>query len=220
MNKIGYDKFIELCCVDDPQDWHGMVVRKDGVWVEPPPDDVLLFPKERAALSEHPDNDLKLPALAFPCSVKKLRNFLDWIGAGVAETYLGAEKDTCLSIEGVKPLRKGGRPQGPLRQVLEYCYLKFQKEGNKEILRTGKIREFLIRIKELADENNKVKCDEFVAERIESVKIGPSGCVIKTKKHYKEASDAIIIIIKAKIYNQGKVSKRLNDIRKKYPLQS
>lgn len=220
MNKIGYDKFIELCCVDDPQDWHEMVIKKNGVWIEPPPNDIRLFPKERAALSEHPDNDLNLPALAFPCTMKKLRRFLDWIGEGVAETYLGAQANTCVGIEDVSPSRKAGRPKGPLRQVLEYCYLKFQEEGNTEILRAGKIREFLIRIKELSDENNKVKFDEFVAERIESIKIGPSGYGVKTKEHYVLANDTKETKIKSKRYNQGYVSKVLNDIRKKYSLHS
>ena len=219
MNKIGYDKFIELCCVDDPQDWHEMVVRKDGVWIEPPPNDMRLFPKERAALSEHPDNDLNLPALAFPCTMKELRRFLDWIGEGVAQTYLGDQANTYVGIEDVSPLRKAGRPKGPLRQVLEYCYLKFQKEGNTEILREGKIREFLIRIKELADEN-KVKFDEFVGEHIESIKIGPGGYIVKTKERYALTNDTKEIIIKSKRYNQGYVSKVLNDIRKKYSFQT
>ena len=73
MNDIGYKAFVEMCQVDTPQNWHGMVVMEDGVWVKVPPHHALISAQERAALSAHPKNDLTTPALKFPCTYKQLR---------------------------------------------------------------------------------------------------------------------------------------------------
>ena len=80
--QIGYSDFLRLCMVDDPNDFlYGFKVRKDGVWVIPPSNDVYLTPEERAVLSEHPKKDLTIPALAFPCSIKQLYDFLKFAEA-------------------------------------------------------------------------------------------------------------------------------------------
>ena len=163
MSEIGYDDFIEICSVDDPRDWHGMVVKTDGVWVEPPPDDVSLFPGERAALSAHPKKDLTTPALKFPCTDRDLRIFLEWVAEGLAKTNPRHEV-----VEVATEKRKGGRPKGPLYEAVEFAYLKFHNEGNTEILRPGKVTEFLDRLKDLADEENR-KISDYIAERIEIV---------------------------------------------------
>jgi hypothetical protein len=97
---IGYSQFLKLCNVSSPRNWYGMAVMPDGVWVQPPSDDALLLPSERAALSEHPKNDLTIPALAFPCSIEELQQFLDWLS-----NYLGS------SIEPVELPKKESETQ-------------------------------------------------------------------------------------------------------------
>lgn len=77
MIQVGYADFIKLCRVHTPTDWHDYEVKKDGVYIVPPPDDICILPTERAALSKHPYNDLKKPALAFPCSLEQLQRFLE-----------------------------------------------------------------------------------------------------------------------------------------------
>jgi hypothetical protein len=79
--QIAYSDFIRLCRVKDPKDWSPCTeVRIDGVWIVPPLDDVWLFPGDRGVLSEHPTKDLTKPALAFPCSLEQLQEFLQFLG--------------------------------------------------------------------------------------------------------------------------------------------
>jgi hypothetical protein len=115
------------------------------------------------------------------------------------------------------PSRLGGKPKSPLTEAVEHSYLKFYKEGNTQVLRAGKVREFLGRLKEFLEEG-KPNFDDFVSERIKNIKITKAGCSITTQDKYQEASDSREIIIKSKIYMQGDVSKILSSLRKKYPL--
>lgn len=78
---IGYDDFLRLCRLDNPKKFGaGFKLKTDGVWVDPPSDDVDLFFEERATLSEHPSHDLSKPALAFPCSLEEFNAFILWGG--------------------------------------------------------------------------------------------------------------------------------------------
>jgi len=214
MNDIGYKAFVEICQVHSPQNWHGMVVKTDGVWVEPPPDDISLFPGERSALSAHPKNDLTTPALKFPCTYKDLFIFLKWMGAGFVETYLGPEVS-----EVANATKKGGRPKGSLYEAVEFAYKKFRDEGNTEILRPGKVAEFLDRLKDLADGENQ-NISDYVAERIEIVKKRNGSFTITTQERVIKKVKGREIIEKKTIYSTGDISKLLTALRKSFPLKA
>lgn len=79
---IGYADFVEFFQVcGDPEKWdENLAVREDGVYVIPPPKEALITASERAQLSRHPSNDLSKPALAFPCSLRDLREFMWFYG--------------------------------------------------------------------------------------------------------------------------------------------
>lgn len=214
MRKIGYNEFIEMCSVDDPRDWHGMVVKADGIWVEPPPDDVSLFPGERVALSAHPKKDLTTPALKFPCTDRDLRIFLEWVAEGLAKTYLGPE-----IVEAAIDKGEGGRPKGPLYEAVEFAYTKFHGEGNTEILRPGKVAEFLDRLKDLADDENR-KISDYIAERIAIVKKRNGSFTITTQEKITKQAQRYVITMKRSTYTKDDVSKLLTALRKKFPLPS
>jgi hypothetical protein len=231
MSEIGYDDFIGICSVDDPLHWHGMVVKADGVWVEPPPDDVSLFSGERAALSAHPKKDLTTPALEFPCTDRDLRIFLKWVAEGMAEAYLGPEVtnlqqvevgtvDACLGTDATElatEKRKGGRPKGPLYEAVEFAYMKFRDEGNTEILRRGKVAEFLDRLKDLASGENR-KISDHIAERIEIDKKRNGSFTITTLERVIKEVKGRVTMEKKSTYTIADVSKLLTALRKKFPL--
>lgn len=82
---LGYDDFVRVFNVTDPRDFApGLVVRTDGVYVIPPPDDVDLTPEERATLTDHPTGNLSEPALPLPCPLATLEAFADRYGLGCA----------------------------------------------------------------------------------------------------------------------------------------
>lgn len=114
--------------------------------------------------------------------------------------------------------KKGGAPRGPLSEAIEHVYLKFLKEGNTEILRKGKIKEFLERLKELADEKGNVNFSKYVADRIEKVKISPVGNTITTKDQIAKTGKKQETTIKGETYQQNSLSKLLTNLRKNYPL--
>jgi hypothetical protein len=233
MEEIGYDRFIEICKVGNPKNWHGMAVKTDGVWVELPPDDALLFPGERAVLSAHPQKDLTIPALKFPCTDKDLRIFLERVAVGMAETYLRPEvtniesgevrtADAYLGTEVTKvseEKRKGGRPKGPLNEAVEFAYKKFRDEGNTEILRQGKVAEFLDRLKDLAGGENR-KISDYIAERIEIVKKRNGSFTITTQERVIREVKGLVTMKKKASYTTDDVSKLLTALRKIFPLPS
>lgn len=114
--------------------------------------------------------------------------------------------------------KKGGKPTGYLAEAIKFAYLKYRKEGNTEILRENKIREFIGRLKELADEKGNPNFSEYIANRIEYVKISPAGCTIKTKDKYLNASNTREIKDKGRNYSLARVSQILVDLRGKHPL--
>ena len=114
---------------------------------------------------------------------------------------------------------KGGRHKSPLSEAIEFVYKKYLSEGNTEILRSGKIREFLQRLKELADEKSNQDFSTYVADRIESVKMFKSGCTVTTKEQIIKCSERRDRVEKSSDYNQQEVSKQLTELRKKFPLK-
>jgi hypothetical protein len=212
MNDIGYAAFVEMCQVDTPQNWHGMVVMEDGVWVKVPPHHALISAQERAVLSAHPMNDLTTPALKFPCTYKDLFTFLKWMGEGFVETYLGIE-----DLEVAKATKKGGRAKGPLNEAVEFAYNEFRNEGNTEILRPGKVIEFLDRLKDLAGGENR-KISDYITERIEIVKKRNSSFTITTQERVIKEVKGRVTTEKKNTYTTADVSKLMTALRKKFPL--
>ncbi|OPY81951.1 MAG: hypothetical protein A4E71_03354 [Smithella sp. PtaU1.Bin162] len=93
MTQIGYADFIKVFNVHDPLDWvPGLEVRTDGVWIIPARNDDNCTPEERAILSEHPEKDLSIPALPFPCDYHRLEKFLSWLGMPL-EVFIGDKWD-------------------------------------------------------------------------------------------------------------------------------
>jgi len=70
-------------------------------------------------------------------------------------------------------LNKSGKPQGTLAEAVKHSYEKLLSQGNSEVLKAGSLRGFLQCLKDMATEENK-NADEYILERIESVKI-PRG---------------------------------------------
>lgn len=217
MKEIGYDRFIEICRVSDPRNWQGMAVKADGVWVALPPDDAPIFPGERAALSAHPMNDLATPALKFPCSREQLRMFLKWMGEGFVEAYLGLEVSEFAEVANDR--QQGGRPKGPLYEAVEFVYKKFRNEGNTEILRPGKVIEFLDRLKDLAGGENR-NISDYLTERIEIVKKRNGSFTITTQERVIKEVKGRVTMEKKSTYTTKDVSKLLTALRKIFPLPS
>lgn len=116
--------------------------------------------------------------------------------------------------------KKGRKPKGYLTEAIECAYFKYRDEGNTEILREGKIREFCERLKELADEKGNPNFLTVIADRIDCVKIAPAGCTVTTKDKYLEASNSRETKEKGRKYPQQRISQILVELRGKYPLPS
>lgn len=101
---IGYADFIRLCNVENPTElapWAKL--EQDGIYIVAPDASVLLFPGERAVLTEHPFKDLTKPVLSFPCTLEELISTTENIGmAGCIceeelKIFLQQEKDAYSS---------------------------------------------------------------------------------------------------------------------------
>lgn len=113
--------------------------------------------------------------------------------------------------------KKVGRRKNPLTEAIEFAYLHFWEQGNTEILRPGKIRDFLVRLKEMCDERND-NFNEYISERIWEVKISPSGCFVKTAEQIIITNQSIEKTRKSRKYKQNDVTKILTSMRKKQPI--
>jgi len=136
------------------------------------------------------------------------------------EDHIKNGKNACTidAPQKVDTRKKGGKPKGYLTEAIEYAYLKYRDEGNTEILREGKIREFCERLKELADEKGNPNFLTVIADRIENVKISPAGCTVTTKDKYLVASNAREIKEIGRKYPQQRISQVLVELREKYSL--
>ncbi|TWJ13665.1 hypothetical protein [Geobacter argillaceus] len=139
-------------------------------------------------------------------------------GTATIQMAEGTDVEETPNNQGKIP--KGGNRKGALAEALEEAYLKFWKEGNTEILRKGKIRDFLERLKELSDEKGNRNFSKYIADRIDSIKITPSNCTITTKDQYIKSTNQREYKEISRNYKQGDVSKHLTSLRKKYPLPS
>lgn len=155
------------------------------------------------SLSEFADWVRKHPDFKCPEIILKM-------APNAAVEVVASEKD--------KPSNVGGRHKSYITEAIEFTYNKYLKEGNTEILRENNVREFVNRLKELANEEGNANFIKYVADRIETVKITPSGCTIKTKDNYHQASNSREIKDNGRTYTLSRVSQILVTLRHKYPL--
>lgn len=173
----------------------------------------------------------------FSCIKVKTRDFCIWaekLKYNLPDTLLNltresggkpavdgnADEGVMLAItpESIGNFGNGGRPKGYLAEAIEHAYNKFKDEGNTEILREGKIHEFLTRLKELSDEKGNPNFSKYIADRIDHVKKSHAKWVIKTKDKYLEATDSREIKEIGRIYGQQRVSQHLIKLRENNPL--
>lgn len=113
--------------------------------------------------------------------------------------------------------KPAGRKPGPLNDAVTLAYEKLYKEGNTEILKPSKIKEFLQRLKEFSTE----KHPSYIAEigvRIENVVNVSGDCIITTSEAYLKSSESRELRLKPRKYGKNAVSKILTALRKKHPL--
>lgn len=158
-------------------------------------------------------NDLRISSIS-------LASYMEEEGIPVPENLHTESLEQCKK-ESPDPQtagKKGGRHKSLLSEAIEFVYLKYLAEGNTEILRPGKIREFIRRLKELAAEKGNRNSLTYVADRIDSVKMFPSGCIVTTNDLILKCSERRDRVDKGSDYRQQEVSKQLSELRKKYPL--
>ncbi len=110
-----------------------------------------------------------------------------------------------------------GKRQGVLSEAIEHAYNKLRNQGNTRVLIGGKPRDFWQCLKAMATVGN-VNADEYILERIESVKIPKNGgCSLITKAKIAVFAEHTRTK-EGKHYNENAVSKILTKLRKKYPL--
>ena len=131
----------------------------------------------------------------------------------------------CGGISGIQSFgscqcpQKGGRPKGPLYEAVEFAYKKFRDEGNTDILRPGKVIEFLDQLKDLALGKNR-KISDYIAERIEIVKKRNGSFTITTLERVIKEVKGRVTMEKKSTYTTEDVSKLLTALRKKFLLPS
>lgn len=81
---IGYTDFLRLWRVENPEKLcDGYLLKPDGLYLDIPEVGsnkfarflAILSAEERAAVMEHPEDDISKPVLRFPCSVRQLLEF-------------------------------------------------------------------------------------------------------------------------------------------------
>lgn len=110
-------------------------------------------------------------------------------------------------------LKKGGRIKGSLAEAVEHAYIKLLKKGNTEILRLGKPREFLDRLKEMATEGNPNE-DKFVAERIKVVNTPTVGEYTVVTQDRRIRRKSTIRLEESRTYGQTRISQILIELRR------
>lgn len=110
------------------------------------------------------------------------------------------------------PVKCGARKK-PLREAVEHLYDKFQEEGNTEILQSGKIQEFIERLRDSTIEGNR-NFSEYVAERIKNVKKTSGKWIITTQEIKKRGCN----YLESEPKGQNDISKILLELRKIKPL--
>ena len=155
--ELTYHDFILICDIGNPQNFAwGLRADESGIWVQTPPDRLGIATKEDI-LAIRPPLGFHKPIITFPCSHKIMISFLKYARM---EEYIEeldkyvlrvmAEKESFEALSREEPSETeqsstsiGGRPKGPLYEAVDFAYKKFRNEGNTEILRPGKVIEFL-----------------------------------------------------------------------------
>jgi hypothetical protein len=134
-------------------------------------------------------------------------------------SFLPGEKVKSMteSNTALRPTQKSGRKKNTLTEAIIFAYLYFWEQGNTEILRPGKIRDFLARLKEMCDERND-NYNEYISERICEVKMSPADCFVRTAEQVVSTNQSFEKTVKSKKYKKQDVSKILSDMRKKKPI--
>jgi hypothetical protein len=172
--------------------------------------------------------DYSKPLLRFPCSRKQIKNLLsadelssrivpaqsfhdengklipvpldkEWISLKLDELLY--KDSSCTEEVGKK--KEGRHPNADLTEAVEYLYKKFYNRGDREILRPGKVQEFLKRMKDATIEDGQ-NFSDYIAERIYEVK--------------KKEGKLIVTTQIGRPYSTNAVSKRLTKQREKMPL--
>jgi|APCry1669189101_1035198.scaffolds.fasta_scaffold08089_3 hypothetical protein len=229
--ELTYHDFILICDIGNPQNFAwGLRADESGIWVQTPPDRLGIATKEDI-LAIRPPFGFHKPIITFPCSHKILISFLKYAGM---EEYIEeldkhvlrvtAEKESFEALSREKPseteqpsVSTGGRPKGPLYEAVEFAYKKFRNEGNTEILRPGKVIEFLDRLKDLAGGENR-NVSDYITERIEIVKKRNGSFTITTQERVIKEVKCRVTTEKKSTYTTADVSKLLTALRKKFPL--
>ncbi len=75
---VKYDDLLTICSVENEEDFHGFLVKQDGLYVKGYDRDERrkLFSTERAVLAWHPTGEYDKPALPLPCTLGQLRFFV------------------------------------------------------------------------------------------------------------------------------------------------
>lgn len=122
------------------------------------------------------------------------------------------------SIPPVQVSRKCGRAKSALTEAVEFLYQKFLAEGNTEILRPGKIEEFMVRLKEFCHDSRKQNVFPEVTDRISSVQKVAGVWEIKTVDQYIKAGKLTEINKIGRKYLKTDVAKCLTQLRGKFPI--
>lgn len=114
---------------------------------------------------------------------------------------------------------KGGTHKSPLSEAVEYVFQRLLKSGNTELLQRGKIKEFMIHLKECVTEGHRNESD-YVSERIAEVKKVKGKWIIimqrftdKQKLHFANAG-------KNETFTSATVSTILTRLRQAHNLPS
>jgi hypothetical protein len=141
--KIYMSEFIELCQVEpeDLDNWGGLKVSDEGLFVLNADASSILTPSEYAALIKGRPTDSTKPAIVFPCNLRQLVEFLDGIGltgvidADELDSYLAEEDHDTSQIIPKDESQKVQSTDETSQIVTEAAPQKEQFEVKKNMLR-------------------------------------------------------------------------------------
>ena len=222
MNSYGYLDFLKICYVSNPENFFGFVIKSDGVWMIPPdheryrgltPDE--LFP----IFNNFSTHNFSTPVLPFPCTHQQLSKFLNKTGL---DGMLDPASDLLLTATTVQPpptgpgKAQGGRSKGPLAEAIEHLYLQLKSQGNTEIIRPGKVRLFVARLRESLVEGNR-NFSDYIATRIKFVNRPGHKAVVMTEDVIVKITQGCETTHKSRQYDLGEISKILHRLRQQFP---
>jgi hypothetical protein len=114
--------------------------------------------------------------------------------------------------------KKRTKPPEALTEAVEYVFKILHDEGNTEILKPKSIHEFLRRFKDFAEEKGNRNLHSYVSERIKTVNLSDDYDTVITKERVVKVLGKGNFTEESRTYNKQRISRRLCDLRKKYPL--